>query len=103
MLNQDNDNIGYLCGRLYYVLESCDGISEGYMVEEASTRPVHGFPSLINRSQRALAKNKSKDKLVTEIIGKIDATTAFPENLSMLDQGQFWFGYFAQRTDLGKE
>ena len=103
MLNQNNDNIGYLCGRLYYVLESCEPISEGYMVEEASTRPVQAFPTLINRSQRALAKDKSKDKLVTEIISKIDPTTAFPENLSMFDQGQFWFGYFAQGADVRKE
>lgn len=110
MLDKNNSNQGYLCGRLFAVLVKIqeDGsgnnsIKERYM-NAASATPSAVFSTLLNLSshQQENLNDGSKvfyEKLICEIISKIDAT-GFPTTLGIQDQGRFFVGYYQQRQDL---
>ena len=110
MLDKDNTNPGYLCGRLFAVLdrtqEDANGISsirERYM-NAASATPSSVFATILNLSSHHLEKlpNDGKkvfyEKLKQEIIDKIPAE-GFPAHLDLQDQGRFFIGYYHQRQD----
>ena len=110
MLDKDNTNPGYLCGRLFAVLdrtqEDANGISsirERYM-NAASATPSSVFATILNLSSHHLEKlpNEGKkvfyEKLKQEIIDKIPAE-GFPAHLDLQDQGRFFIGYYHQRQD----
>ena len=110
MLDKDNTNPGYLCGRLFAVLdrtqEDVNGISsirERYM-NAASATPSSVFATILNLSSHHLEKlpNEGKkvfyEKLKQEIIDKIPAE-GFPAHLDLQDQGRFFIGYYHQRQD----
>ena len=110
MLDKDNTNPGYLCGRLFAVLdrtqEDANGISsirERYM-NAASATPSSVFATILNLSSHHLEKlpNEGKkvfyEKLKLEIIDKIPAE-GFPAHLDLQDQGRFFIGYYHQRQD----
>lgn len=110
MLDKTNTNPGYLCGRLFAVLdrtqEDANGISsirERYM-NAASATPSSVFATILNLSAHHLEKLSNEgrkvfyEKLKQEIIDKIPAD-GFPAHLDLQDQGRFFIGYYHQRQD----
>lgn len=110
MLDKENKNQGYLCGRLFAVLEKIQEdangihtIRERYM-NSASSTPATVFATLLNLSLHHLEKLNNGgqvryEKLKQEIISKLDAD-GFPTHLDLQDQGRFFVGYYHQRQDL---
>lgn len=110
MLDKNNSNAGYLCGRLTAVLEkiqsdvnSGDSIRTRYM-GAASTTPGAVMPSMLNLSLHHSEKlNEGSrifyEQLKQEILEKIPSE-GFPATLDLADQGRFFVGYYHQRTDL---
>lgn len=115
MLDIENNNQGYLCGRLFAVLEKIQedangihSIRERYM-NSASATPAMVFATILNLSTHHLEKlNVGKqifyEKLKQEIISKLDAN-GFPAHLELQDQGRFFVGYYHQRQEffMGKD
>lgn len=109
MLDKENHNQGYLCGRLFAVLEKIQEdangihtIRERYM-NAASATPAMVFATILNLSTHHLEKLNGGgqvfyEKLKQEIISKLDAN-GFPANLDLQDQGRFFVGYYHQRQD----
>ena len=109
MLDKENHNQGYLCGRLFAVLdkiqEDANGIHtirERY-VNSASATPAMVFATILNLSVHHLEKLSAGgqikyEKLKQEIISKLNAD-GFPAHLNIQDQGRFFVGYYHQRQD----
>lgn len=109
MLDKKNQNIGYLCGRLFATLvkiqEDANGINtikERYM-NAASSTPASVFATILNLSIHHSEKlNEGKkvyyEKLKQEILEKMSAD-AFPAHLDLNDQGRFFVGYYHQRQE----
>ena len=109
MLDKDNTNQGYLCGRLFAVLENLqyaankqDSIRSGYM-NAASSTPSAVYPTILKLSNShycKLAKDKKGlanffDNQKGEILGMIQD---FPDTLDLNDQGRFFLGYYHQKN-----
>lgn len=109
MLDKENQNQGYLCGRLFAVLdkiqEDANGIHsirERYL-NSASATPATVFSTILNLSTHHIEKLSTGkqidyEKLKQEIISKLDAD-GFPAHLDLQDQGRFFVGYYHQRQD----
>ncbi len=109
MLDKENTNQGYLCGRLFAVLDKIQedsngihSIRERYM-NSASTTPGTVFATILNLSSHHLEKlnvgtQVFYEKLKQEIVSKLDAG-GFPSHLDLQDQGRFFVGYYHQRQD----
>ena len=110
MLDKNNTNQGYLCGRLFAVLdriqEKANGINsirERYL-NAASSTPAAVFATILNLSSHHLEKLSSEgekvfyEKIKQEIIDKISAD-GFPAHLDLQDQGRFFVGYYHQKQD----
>lgn len=107
MLDKENPNQGYLCGRLFAVLDKIQGdannqhtIRERYM-NAASATPATVFATILNLSSHHSEKlNEGRkifyEKLKQEIIEKISAD-GFPSHLDLQDQGRFFVGYYHQQ------
>lgn len=110
MLDKENHNQGYLCGRLFAVLDKIQedannihSIRERYM-NSASATPATVFATILNLSVHHLEKLNTGsqihyEKLKQEIISKLDAD-GFPTHLDLQDQGRFFVGYYHQRQNL---
>lgn len=109
MLDKENKNLGYLCGRLFAVLENLqyaangqDSIRSSYM-NAASSTPSAVFPTILKLSNNhygKLAKDKKGlanyfDNQKKEIISMIND---FPRTLELGDQGRFFLGYYHQKN-----
>ena len=109
MLDQQNHNPGYLCGRLFAVLENLqfaangqDSIRASYM-NAASSTPSAVFPTILklsNSHYSKLAKDKKGlaiffDNQKKEIMAMIQD---FPDTLELSDQGRFFLGYYHQKN-----
>ena len=109
MLDKENTNQGYLCGRLFAVLDKIQeeannqhSIRERYM-NSASSTPAAVFSTILNLSNHHAEKlNEGRriyfEKLVQEIICKIEAD-GFRSQLDLQDQGRFFIGFYHQRQD----
>ena len=110
MLDKNNTNPGYLCGRLFAVLDriqedanNISSIRERYM-NAASATPATVFATILNLSTHHMEKlaNDGKkifyEKIKQEIIDKIPSS-GFPTHLDLQDQGRFFVGYYHQRQD----
>ncbi len=110
MLDKTNTNPGYLCGRLFAVLDKIqedankiNSIRERYM-NAASATPSSVFATILNLSAHHIEKLSNEgqkvkyEKLKQEIIDKIPAD-GFPAHLDLQDQGRFFIGYYHQRQD----
>ena len=110
MLDKDNTNQGYLCGRLFAVLDKIQeeannqhSIRERYM-NSASSTPAAVFSTILNLSNHHVDNLKKEgrkiffEKLKQEIISKIDAD-GFKAQLDLQDQGRFFIGYYHQRQE----
>ena len=108
MLDKDNQNQGYLCGRLFAVMENLqyaankqDTIRSSYL-NAASSTPSDVFPTILklsNSHYSKLAKDKKGlanffDDQKKEIIALIQD---FPNTLNLSDQGRFFLGYYHQK------
>lgn len=109
-MDKDNTNQGYLCGRLFAVLDKIQeeannqhSIRERYM-NSASSTPAAVFSTILNLSNHHVENLKNEgrkiyfEKLKQEIISKIDAD-GFKAQLDLQDQGRFFIGYYHQRQD----
>lgn len=109
MLDKQNLNLGYLCGRLFAVLENLqfaangqDSIRASYM-NAASSTPSAVFPTILklsNSHYSKLAKDKKGlavffDNQKKEIMAMIQD---FPDTLELSDQGRFFLGYYHQKN-----
>lgn len=110
MLDKENSNQGYLCGRLFAVLDKIQeeankqhSIRERYM-NSASSTPATVFSTILNLSNHHIENLQSEgrkiffEKLKQEIFSKIDAD-GFKAQLDLQDQGRFFIGYYHQRQD----
>ena len=109
MLDKDNNNQGYLCGRLFAVLDkiqedanNISSIRERYM-NAASATPSAVFATILNLSVHHSEKLDGGkriyfEKLKQEILDKVSAN-GFPTHLDLQDQGRFFVGYYHQRQD----
>lgn len=112
-LNKDNRNPGYLCGRLFAVLEKIQQkaanaklnttIVDSYF-SSACSRPASVFPRLIELNIHHM-KKLDNDKLRTYykiMMGEIvyELQDNFPLTLDTENQGSFIVGYFQQNQDL---
>lgn len=113
MLDKQNTNQGYLCGRLFAILERIQEISNrdkeyftnvrSRYMSRASSEPAVVFPTMLSLSVHHSEKIENineivkYEKLKQEIIDNI---TDFPAHLSLHDQGRFFVGYYHQRQAL---
>lgn len=109
MLDKENSNQGYLCGRLFAVLDKIqqdanhiNSIQERYM-NAASATPAAVFATILNLSKHHAEKLSDGtkvfyEKLKQEIIDKMPAD-GFPTHLDLQDQGRFFVGFYHQRQD----
>ncbi len=111
-LDLENKNQGYLCGRLFAVLEKIQedaqpGINatiKDRYYGAASSTPVTVFGRLLNLSNHHLAKlgGGSKtyyEKMIQEIMIGVNSN-GLPTHLSLDDQSRFAIGYYHQRQNL---
>lgn len=109
MLDKDNNNQGYLCGRLFAVLDkiqedanNISSIRERYM-NAASATPSAVFATILNLSVHHSEKLDGGrriyfEKIKQEILDKVSAD-GFPTHLDLQDQGRFFVGYYHQCQD----
>ena len=110
MIDKENINQGYLCGRLFATLEylqersnnGLNSIRSRYM-NAASATPAAVFATILNLSVHHAEKLEKGgqiffEQLKSEIIDKISAK-GFPAHLSLQDQGRFMVGYYQQRQE----
>jgi CRISPR-associated protein Csd1 len=109
MIDKENQNQGYVCGRLFATLEYLQERSNGihsvrdrYM-NAASATPSAVFPTLLNLSVHHAEKLEKGgqiyfEQLKSEIISKI-SPDGFPAHLDLQDQGRFFVGYYHQRQE----
>lgn len=106
MLDDKNTNQGYLCGRLFAVLDkiqdeanSQHSIRERYM-NSASSTPAAVFATILNLSYHHSEKLNDGRKVWFEIIKQeiVDKISpdGFPTHLDLQDQGRFFVGYYQQ-------
>lgn len=107
MLDEENTNQAYLCGRLFAVLDKLQddanhirSIKERYM-NAASATPAAVFATILKLSSHHTEKLDDRgmavyyDKLKREIIDKL-SPDGFPVHLDLQDQGRFFVGYYHQ-------
>lgn len=112
-LDTTNDNIGYVLGRLFAVLERIQeqaqtGLNKTIrdtFFSSASSSPQVIFKRLQDLAVHHLAKIRNSGKnttwlemLMQEVMGKIPAQ-GIPSTLQLDDQGRFAVGYYHQRQD----
>ena len=111
-LNEESNDIAYVLGRMFSVLESIQldaspgvqaTIRDRYYNSACGT-PAAVFPILIKLKNSHMKKigrekegtKKYYEKLFTEIMWKVDASEGFPKRLSLEQQGKFAIGYYHQ-------
>ena len=120
-LDKQNDNIAYLAGRLFAILEQIQQASLGKGVNatirdrfyaSASTRPNMVMGRLIALSNHHLSKLRKEkpglavnlEKLLGEIFALIPAEApTFPATFSLDEQSLFAVGYYHQKVDTYKK
>lgn len=108
MLDKENNNQGYLCGRLFAVLENLqyaankqDSIRSSYM-NAASSTPAAVYSTILKLSNSHYGKLSKENKGLAvffdnqkkEIMAMIQD---FPTTLDLGDQGRFFLGYYHQK------
>ena len=112
-LNEESNDIAYVLGRLFFVLEAIQieanpdiqaTIRDRYYNSACGT-PASVFPILIKLKNSHLKKigrekdgaKKYYEKLLAELLWKIDCQKGFPKRLSLEEQGMFAIGYYHQK------
>lgn len=111
-LNEKSCDRAYVLGRLFSVLEAVQmdanpginaTIRDRYFNSACAT-PASVFPILIklkNSHMKKLEREKASskvyyEKLLTEIMGKLEGEAGFPLRLTLEEQGKFDLGYYHQ-------
>lgn len=111
-VDDKNDNVAYVCGRMFCVIENIQraalgktnaGVRERYFAS-ASTTPSSAFGRLLKMSQNHLTKLKGDkpglvvifDKELQELFVKVND---FPATFRLEDQGRFALGYYHQKHE----
>mgnify|MGYP002794084892 FL=1 len=111
-LNEESNDIAYVLGRLFSVLESIQAdanpgiqatIRDRYFNSACGT-PASVFPVLIKLKNSHMKKigrekegtKKYYEKLFAHIMWKINEQEGFPKRLSLEEQGKFALGYYHQ-------
>ena len=114
-LDVENTDIGYLCGRLFAVLERIQETALGKInativdrfYGSASSTPMSVFGKLIDLSNHHLSKIDKPNsvvffrKAIGEIMDKMPAS-GFPSHLSLDEQSRFAIGYYHQKQEFFK-
>lgn len=107
-LDKENENVAYLCGRLFAVLEAVQQKASNYSLNRtikdsyfssASSKPATVFPNLMRLSQYHLSKIGDPvyfNNDIKEIMDKLPGE--FPQSLPLIEQGKFMIGYYQQRS-----
>lgn len=110
MLDKSNTNQGYLCGRLFAVLDKIQvDANGGSSIRErlrivANTEAgvaLAAFIYLSSHHMEKLSNQRKKiffEKMKQEIMDKIPAS-GFPPHLDLQDQGRFFIGYYHQKQE----
>jgi CRISPR-associated protein Csd1 len=120
-LDEDNTDVAYLLGRLFFVLEEAQWAAHSTKTNPganstirdrfygaASATPVTVFPQLLRLYPHHISKAAksgrkgiavSLEKLVDTITSKLPATNPFPSYMAISEQGRFAVGYYHQRHD----
>jgi CRISPR-associated protein Csd1 len=113
-LDEANRNVGYRLGRLFAVLEKIQEeanpginatIRDRYSGAASST-PMTVFSTLLKLKNHHLSKMESRGRaanLEKRIAKIIEDINDFPAQLTLLDQGRFWIGYYHQRQNFFKK
>lgn len=110
-LNEECNDIAYVLGRQFAVLEAIQKeaspeinttIKDRYFNSACAT-PAMVFPTLIKLKESHIRKIEKRKKyyeqLLTQLQGKIEiteGTSPYPKRLSLEDQGKFILGYYHQ-------
>lgn len=111
MLDTESKNIGYLCGRLFAVLERAQYVATGTDVmaarsyQRAMVTPKQTISRMVSSNQMAMKRLNGRmaglkiyyDGLLQEIMGNIDD---FPEYLTEQERTAFCLGYYHQKQKL---
>ena len=117
-LDIENQDPGYLLGRLFAVLEAAQEDALGRDINAtirdryygaASATPASVFPLLLRNAQNHLGKIRKDragqavnlEKLLIEIIDKLSSN--FAKSLGLEAQGRFAIGYYHQRSERFKK
>lgn len=115
-VDESIDDIGYVLGRLFAVLENMQEISRGRQGKgqptirdrfagAASTTPGTVFPYLLDL-ERAHERKAKRDqgglayslaRKIAELMVKIDGAAGFPRQMDPHQQGLFYIGYYHER------
>lgn len=113
MLDKENTNQGYLCGRLFAVLEKIQvmatptikkTIRQGYMNSACST-PLSAFNTLLALTECHSQKIRAEglriyyEQLKDEIVSMLP-TDGLPIRFDNRDRGRFYIGYYHQKQAL---
>ena len=107
-LNKEHPSPAYQLGRLFSLLVKVQRRAIGQNINadirdkyfgSASATPALVFPLLIRNAQNHISKAKAYgyDQLIGAVLDKID--NAFPQTLSLEEQGLFALGYYHQQAD----
>ena len=111
MLNTQNTDGAYNCGRLFAVLEmiqqkALPGINttiKDRFFSSACSTPYLVFPRLMKLSQSHLGKLDQRnaiffEKIIQEIVSNLG--DSFPKAMNMEKQGMFILGYYQQKEKI---
>lgn len=120
-LDENNTDVAYLLGRLFFVLEEAQWAAHSTKANPgtnttirdrfygaASATPITVFPQLLRLYPHHISKAAKSgrkgitvriEKLVDAITSKLPATNPFPSYMAISDQGRFAVGYYHQRHD----
>lgn len=119
MLNEEIKDKGYLCGRLFAVLERTQELANhetdngwksdlrSKYMNAAMTTPAIVFPAILANSNYYLDKlsnikyiEELKQSIIDDLAinEKSNTIEFFPKTLSVVEQGNFFVGYYQQRT-----
>ena len=112
-LNECSDNLPYVLGRTFAVLEKIQQdanpgikttIKDRYFNSAGST-PATVFPILFKLSQHHMKKLSDGkkvyyDKMIGDLQGRIK--TVYPTRLNLQEQGVYYLGYYHQRQSFFK-
>ena len=105
-LNEESCNQAYVLGRLFSVLEQAQyaannssNLEERYLTSACAT-PGLVFPSMLLMATHHTAKADAGvvyDKLIGELMAKLEGGVPFPSRLNNVEQGLFLEGYYHQK------
>ncbi|WHZ24973.1 MAG: CRISPR-associated protein, Csd1 family [Nitrospira sp.] len=120
-LDEDNTDVAYLLGRLFFVLEEAQWAAHSTKTNPgtnstirdrfygaASATPITVFPQLLRLYPHHISKAAKSgrkgiavclEKLVDGITTKLPAKNPFPSYMAVSEQGRFAVGYYHQRHD----